>query len=134
MSDQDAERLREHPRQRFAPSERVIDLEEVFEALVDEPHEAIDGHRQIAIDREGPLTMVAFHFQAGATLPNHLVEGAVTLQVLEGRLEVSTPEHEFYIDGGQILALDPGVPHDVKARRESKMMMTVFLAGGGAPD
>jgi quercetin dioxygenase-like cupin family protein len=115
-------RLREHPRERFAPSERIIDLDDCFRELLEEPHEPIEGHRQIAIARRNNLTLVAFHFEEGA-----LVDGQVTIQVLQGRLLVRTRERTHRIDDGQLLVLAPGVRHDLRALRETRMLLTVYL-------
>jgi quercetin dioxygenase-like cupin family protein len=125
--DTDEERLREHPRDRFAPRERIIDLHEVFDQLAEEPHDAIDGHRQMTIDREGPLTLIAFHFEEEATLPKHVVDGAVEIQVLEGSISVNTEEGGFNLEAFQMLTLDPGVPHSLRANEASRVLVTVFL-------
>lgn len=127
MSKDREDRLREHPRERFAPSERIIDLHEVFDQLAEESHEPIDGHRQMTIDREGPLTLIAFHFEQDATLPNHVVDGAVEIQVLEGSMSVDTEERGFNLEAFQMLTLDPGVPHSLRANEESRVLVTVFL-------
>ncbi|MFW5965931.1 MAG: cupin domain-containing protein [Persicimonas sp.] len=122
------DRLREHPTERFASAEREIDLDACFDDLLDEPHEAIDGHRQITIFHQASLTLTLFYFQEGGHLPEHVVDGPVTIQVLDGDLEVSTSEADHRLSAGQLLVLAPGVEHDVKAHAESRMLLTVRVA------
>lgn len=123
----EVDRLREHPAKRFAPSERKLDLDQCFEDLLAEPHEGTDGHRQIAIARQGHLTVLLFHFEEGGAIPEHVVEGAVTIHVLNGVLEVATENDVHALEQGQMLILAPGVVHDVQALEETRMLLTVHL-------
>ena len=120
-------RLREHPAKRFAPRERKIDIDDCYDDLIGEPHEATDGHRQITIAHHDSLTLTLFHFSEGSRLPEHQVDGAVTIQVLEGELEVSTDDNTHHLDEGQLVILGPKVEHDVHALAESRMLLTVHL-------
>ncbi|MFP4598418.1 MAG: cupin domain-containing protein [Persicimonas sp.] len=121
------ERLRPHPALRFAEPERKLDLADCFEDLLDEPHDATEGHRQITIARHGSQTLTLFHFTEGSRLPEHKVDGAVTIHVLDGELEVETDEEVHRLGEGQLLMLAPGIEHDVRAQEESRMLLTVHL-------
>ena len=48
----------------------------------------VSGHRQIAVVRHGPVTIIQFVFESGGLLPEHRAEGVVTIHVLSGRLQV----------------------------------------------
>jgi quercetin dioxygenase-like cupin family protein len=120
-------RLRPHPAQRFAEPARKLDLADCFEDLLDEPHEPTEGHRQITIARHGSQTLTLFHFTEGSRLPEHKVDGAVTIHVLGGELEVETSEEIHKLTEGQLLMLAPGIEHDVRAQEESRMLLTVHL-------
>ena len=128
MSEQ-KERLREHPRERFAPAERLLSLDEQFDELVGEPHEPVDGHRQITVAHRKGLSLVLFHFEPDGHIPDHVVDGEVTLHVLSGHPEIETAEQTHRLEGGQMLILGPGVRHDVEALAETKMLMTVAVDG-----
>lgn len=120
-------RLRQHPAKRFAPAERKIDLEDSYEELLNEAHEATDGHRQITIAHHDSLTVTLFHFEEGSKLPEHVVDGAVTIHVLDGDIEVETDEEVHRLEDDQILILAPKVEHDVRALEETRMLLTVHL-------
>jgi quercetin dioxygenase-like cupin family protein len=121
-------RLREHPRQRFARRERKLDLDEAFDELLAEPHEPIEGHRQITVAKRRGLCVVLFHFEQGGELPEHAVDGETTIHVLDGSLSIQTAENTHEIGAGEMLILEPLVEHDVRAEAETKMLMTVCVA------
>jgi quercetin dioxygenase-like cupin family protein len=121
-------RLRQHPAKRFAPSERKFDLEECYDELLSEPHEPTDGHRQITLAHHESLTLILFHFEEGSSLPEHVVEGAVTIHILEGEVEIETKEEVHHLEDDQVLVLAPKVKHDFRAVEETRMLLTVHLA------
>ncbi len=126
-NDAPQERLREHPRERFAEAERLLDLDRQFDELLDEPHGPVDGHRQIAVAHRRGMTLVLFYFERGGHMPDHEVDGAVTIHVLDGDLEIHTDERAHRVENGQMLILEPGVTHDVEAHTDSKMLLTVAV-------
>ena len=128
--DSEDDRLREHPRERFKPAERLLDLDDQFEDLVSEPHEPVEGHRQIAVAHREGMSLVLFHFEEGGHMPDHQVDGAVTIHVLEGDLEISTADNDHRVTSGQMLILQPGVTHDVEAKAESRMLLTIAVDHG----
>ena len=119
------DRLRPHPTDRFAPSTQFLDLPKAADELRAEPHEAVEGHRQIALYRHGPVTVVLFTFEEGGSLPEHNADGVVTIHVLEGRLAVEAAGRVHDAGPGGIVALDPGVLHSVRALEASEMLLTV---------
>ena len=127
MGDDTDSRLREHPRDRFAPAERLLDLDDAYEELIDEPHEPVDGHRQITVAHRKGLTIVLFHFEEGGHIPDHQVDGEISLHVLEGDLAIETPDNSHRVRAGQMLILEPGVGHDVEANAETRMLLTISV-------
>ena len=122
-------RLRPHPDQRFAGPEHVFTLDEWFETLRREPHEARDGHKQIAIFSAGSLRMVLFAFEKGGCLPAHRAPGYVAIQCFRGRIRVRTSNSTYDLSSGELLMLDPDVEHDREAREEADVLLTVSLLG-----
>lgn len=124
---------REHPRDRFRASERVIDLARVARELRSASTPSGSGHRQVAVHRRGPTTIALFVFEPGGELKEHRVEGQNCVHVLRGSVEVHTPTEVHALHGGQMLMLDPGVPHDLKAGVASEVLVTIHLERGGRP-
>ncbi|MFB6264184.1 MAG: hypothetical protein ABEL76_11250 [Bradymonadaceae bacterium] len=127
MSDDD--RLREHPRDRFAPPVRHLDLPDQFEELLSEPHDPVDDHRQITLVKRQGLALILFYFEEDGHIPDHKVDGEVSIHVLDGELTIDTSEGLEHVSGGEILMLSPGVEHDVHATEPTKMLLTVGTLG-----
>jgi quercetin dioxygenase-like cupin family protein/hemerythrin-like domain-containing protein len=123
----DSERLRRHPTERFHPSQHLIDLREAAAQLLAEPQSNERAQRQKTLYRHGPVTVALFVFDRGAQLPQHVAEGVVTVQVLEGRLKMSAEGQAHDLSAGQMLVLAPGVKHDVRAEEPTRMLLTVCL-------
>lgn len=122
------DRLRPHPHDRLASAAQLVDLKRAAEALRQEPHAAVDGHRQITLARQGGVATVLFVFDAGAELKAHRANGVVTIQTLAGDLRVTADGTEHPLPAGTMLTLAAGVTHDVRAIRESEMLLTVAKA------
>ena len=119
------ERLRPHPEDRLASPVQVVDLAAAAAELRAEPHAPVAGHRQIAVVRHGPVTIIQFVFDEGGLLKQHRADGVVTIHVLEGRLKVIVEDEAREIGRDEIMALAPGVMHSVLALTPSDMLLTV---------
>ena len=122
-------RARPKPAERFAPLEDVVDLTAATDRLQNEPNAGQHGHRQMALFHHGPATVALYCFEAGSKLPDHVVDGPVTIHVLEGRLQVKTAQSKHELPANHLLRLAPGVNHDVEAVEASKMLLTVCVEG-----
>lgn len=127
---EESDRLREHPKKRFSESVRNLDLGEEFERLLDEPHEPVDNHRQVTLVHRHGLSLILFYFETGGFMPDHEVDGEVSIHVLEGELKVGADGKVHQVEGGEILILAPGVEHDVEAVTETKMLLTIDMPEG----
>jgi quercetin dioxygenase-like cupin family protein len=58
---------------------------------------------------------------------SHAIDGAISIQVLAGRLWVETEAQSFSVDEEEIAALQPGLRHYIFAEEESTFLLT--LAG-----
>jgi quercetin dioxygenase-like cupin family protein len=123
MSNPD--RLRDHPKERLALPAQVIDLVAAAARLRAESHGPIAGHRQIAVARQGPVTVILFAFEPDGLLKEHRADGEVLIQVLRGRLQVTADHEDRTIGPGTIVALAPGLPHSVRALEATDMLLTV---------
>lgn len=121
------DRLRTAPSERFAGLAHAFDLPSALRDLRAEDHPARDGHRQVTIFQQAPVTHVLFAFEHGGALSRHTTNGLVTIHCLEGRLRVHADNQEHDLPAGQLLILKPGVPHDVRAEEASAMLLTVHL-------
>ncbi len=73
------------------------------------------------------LQLMRLVLPAGQGLPEHSVPGAITLQCLEGETVVTTPSRTCHLSTGQLVVLDGGEPHAVKAATHSTLLVTILL-------
>lgn len=120
---QSHERARVHPRERFAGTEKVFKLDEEFAAL---PNESTmhGGHMQKALYRHKTVTTAIFAFEPDGTIDAHETECELTIHVLSGKLFIHTDQNEYTLGPNEMLLLDPGVTHDIKAVDATKLLMT----------
>jgi quercetin dioxygenase-like cupin family protein len=123
----DSERLRPHPTERFSAPQQLIDLRAAAADLAREAASAPHRHRQKTLIRYGGTTVALFHFAQGATMPEHLARGTVTIHVLEGRMSIRAADQQHTLAAGNLLVLAPNVKHDLNADEESHMLLTVHL-------
>jgi quercetin dioxygenase-like cupin family protein len=123
MSQED--RLREHPKERLAAPFQRVDLAEAAKRLRAEAHPSTSGHRQVALVRRGPVSLILFSFESDGMLKEHQTEGEVTIHVLTGRLEITVGDEVMQLAAAELVSLAPGQPHSVRATEPGEMLLTV---------
>ncbi|MDZ7779450.1 MAG: cupin domain-containing protein [Gemmatimonadota bacterium] len=121
------DRLRTAPLKRFEGPSHAFDLDAVAKQLRTEDHPVRHGHRQMTLFQRDHITHVVFVFDADGYLAEHSAPGLVTIHTHRGRIEVTERGEVHDLAEGQILVLDPKVPHEVRAREESVMLLTVHV-------
>jgi len=77
------------------------------------------------------LRIVLIALKQGAEMSRHMVEAAISIQLISGRLWVETEEWSYSADEGEIIALQPSIPHYVFAEEESVFLLTLSGNGNG---
>ena len=117
---------RPHPgteRSLAAPVLHFSLLEEIHR-LKGEP-DWTNGKRAITLTKEGGQCVVLIALEAGASMDEHLVVGALTVQLLEGRIRLDAGGDTWTLAPGELLALEAGLPHDVHAFEASAFLLTL---------
>ena len=73
------------------------------------------------------LQLIQLVLPAGQGLPEHRVPGEITVQCIEGEVEVTTPTRPCRLRGGEVLVLPGSEPHAIKATRDATLLVTVLL-------
>ena len=98
----------------------LIDIRPLGPALRDTPSKALVRSDQIEVLR---LSLVA-----GETLPSHeIAASAITVQCLEGVVEVTAYGVTQPMEAGTLLFLAAGVPHSLRAITDTSVLVTLFL-------
>jgi quercetin dioxygenase-like cupin family protein len=71
------------------------------------------------------LRVVLIALQARSRIPEHQTEGQISIQAIEGHIQVRAQGRSFELRPGGLLALDQGLPHDVEALEDSAFLLTI---------
>lgn len=81
--------------------------------------------------KEGALRITLVGVGAGGGLREHRADGPISIQVLDGDIEVNAGGRSHTLASGALLVLEAGVPHAVRSERGGFFLLT--LVGGGGP-
>jgi quercetin dioxygenase-like cupin family protein len=85
--------------------------------------------RTESLARESGVSTILMAHQAGDSMDEHSAPGVVTVQVLEGEIELSVEDDTRTLGAGVLVMLQPGVRHSHRAVQASVILLTVT---GGA--
>lgn len=79
-----------------------------------------------AIVRTAHLELIRSVLHRGRSVPEHQVDGELTIQCLEGRLSVQAHGRVMTLVSGQLLFLAGGVPYTLQADEDSSALLTLI--------
>lgn len=82
--------------------------------------------RTLLQDSSGTLTV--FSFAEGQALSAHIVPFNAFIQVLDGQAEITIGEKTCLVSAGEIVLMPVNIPHEVRANKRFKMLLTMFKA------
>jgi quercetin dioxygenase-like cupin family protein len=87
----------------------------------------LPDQRTVALFKSDQLEVIRLVLAAGKTMPTHRVAGEITIQCLEGELDVVVYDDRTLLQAGQLLFLHGDVPHSVTARTHASALVTMVL-------
>jgi quercetin dioxygenase-like cupin family protein len=102
-----------------AQSGEVIDVRPYGDAL----HQA----QSMALFKFPQLEVIRLVFPAGHRMPAHKVQGAITLQCIEGEVEVEANDRVAVLPAGHLIHLRPEVEHALHALKASSLLITIVV-------
>ena len=91
--------------------------------------EALAGAKTAAIVKTAAFEAVRMVVPAGKEIPSHEVSGHITLQCIEGRIQVGLETGALELCPGDWVYLEGGVPHSVRGVEDSSLLLTVLFDG-----
>jgi len=111
--------------------DRVIDAPFVFAGLSafilqlkNEEAWKKNDRNGITIFKTGNVTVVLSALHEGAEILDTTVDGIVTVQVLEGKVRISTSEGDVDLKEKEMVGFHPQVTHSIRATSESVLLIT----------
>ncbi|MFL9964854.1 cupin domain-containing protein [Paraburkholderia sediminicola] len=81
-----------------------------------------------ALFKEERLEVMRIVLPAGTGMPVHAVDGPVTVQCIEGEVDLEMNEGHQILRTGDLVYLASGVPHALTSFQNSSILVTVVLA------
>ena len=78
-----------------------------------------------AIVRTAHLELIRSVLHKGRAVPEHKVDGELTIQCIEGKLSVRAHGLTIALAVGELLFLAGGVPHSIAADEDSSALLTL---------
>ena len=88
---------------------------------------ALSTERTAALFKANDLEVMRLVLAAGRSLPPHKVPGEITIQCIEGALDVEAEGQSHLLRAGQLLYLAGNVLHGVTALENASALVTVAL-------
>ena len=85
------------------------------------------SERTVALFKSEDLELMRLVLPAGKSLPPHKVSGEITVQCIEGRIDVTVDGKSHVLCAGQLLYLAGDVLHGVVALEDASALVTVAL-------
>ncbi|MDQ2753211.1 MAG: cupin domain-containing protein [Bacteroidota bacterium] len=102
-----------------------IDIPEFIKQLKSESTWENSDRNAMTVYKTNGMRIVLIALHEEAVMKKHTAGGIISVQVLEGELFFSTDDKSELIRKGQMIALHKGLPHSVKAIKESVFLLTL---------
>src|SRR5882672_5341068 len=91
----------------------TIDLFSFIEQIRKEKKWKDTDRDAITVFKANGLRIVLIALRKGAEMIKHKANGLISVQVLEGKMQLNTDERSVKLGTGQMLALHEGIPHSL---------------------
>lgn len=84
----------------------------------------------VAIVRDDRIEVMRLVLPADKRLPEHLAHGPITIQCIEGSVELTAHDAARTLQAGDLVYLAARVPHAVRAVTDASLLVTMVLDHG----
>jgi len=108
-----------------------FDLASAEKELRGEAALATEGQSAVTLVKYPDLRVVLISLRAGARLGETQAEARLSVQTLHGRAVLHLPEGPIDMPAGHLATLERGMMHDVEAREDCSLLLTLVWPGAG---
>jgi quercetin dioxygenase-like cupin family protein len=87
----------------------------------------LSSEQTIALFKSADLEVIRLVLPAGKSLPPHKVAGEITIQCVEGAVDIAAGDQSHVLRAGQLLYLSRNVTHGVTALEDASALVTIVL-------
>jgi len=109
---------------------RDFNLADEIATLKREPTWQQSDRNSRTLVHESQLRIIVTVMKAGARLHEHRTDGAVSIQTIQGHLRLGIGQDAVDLPQGRLVAIEPGVTHELDAIDESAFILTVAWPTG----
>jgi quercetin dioxygenase-like cupin family protein len=89
----------------------------------------LEGDRNaITLLKNTLMRIVLIALRKGAALKKHQAAGAISIQVIEGKMTFTTDTQAVELTRGEMITLHEGIEHSVVAKEETVFLLTITSA------
>ncbi|OJW80999.1 MAG: hypothetical protein BGO69_13115 [Bacteroidetes bacterium 46-16] len=104
-----------------------IDINDYIQQLKDEEAWQKNDRNAITLFKTDNMRIVLAAFHENATMPGNTTSGTISLQVLEGKVKISSGLGQIDVGEKQMAALHGEVPYSITAVEESVFLLTIAV-------
>ena len=105
----------------------VANIDERIEQLKEEEAWNKNDRNAITLVKTGGLTTVLICLKKEAAINDNIVDGILTVEVIEGSVNISTDADSFKLCERNIITLRPNIPHSIYALKETVLLLTNYV-------
>ena len=103
----------------------TLDIEQEEASILEAAKAAGVGRAAKTLVKDGPLRVIILGLKLGASLQEHEAAGPVSVHVLSGQVDISSPGRSDPLRGGQALVFEAAVSHSLEAQSDSVVLLTI---------
>jgi len=104
-----------------------MNLDEFIKQIKTETTWADSDRNSVTIYKSETMRIVLIGLHENAELKPHKANGVISVQVLEGKIELAAEQQSTQIEKGQMIALQDNITHSVRALSESFFLLTLAM-------
>ncbi len=106
----------------------IPDLEAHVDRVVAQARRPTEHVQGRALYTDDHVKVLAFPFEAGQALDEHTAPHPAALHFLRGEADVTLGPDAVDARAGTWIHMPPGLPHSIRARTDTVMLLLVFLS------
>ena len=108
----------------------VIDTDQFTKQIKSESAWEKNDRNGITVFKTDNLTAVLTCFHKDARIKDNSVDGIFQVQVLGGKIRITTTDGDIELEGGQMIIFHPGVRHTIEALKKSTILLQTVNENG----
>ena len=108
----------------------VIDTDQFTKQIKSEAAWEKNDRNGITVFKTDNLTAVLTCLHKDALIKDNSVDSIFQVQVLGGKIRISTTDGDIELEGGQLIVFHPGVRHTIEALKKSTILLQTINENG----